>query len=89
MEEYSLGLTPVLHMLDELVSREKVSCSVDDGTVSDVSGLVAVRLATRKLAAKLSRVDGRGAKGTVTMLLYSLLYTHLDGLCQFKSLFNL
>ena len=89
VEECSLGLTPVLHMLDELVSREKVRGSVDNSTISDVSGLVTVRLAAGKLAAELSRVDGRGAEGTVTTLPNSLLYTHLDGLFQFKSLFNL
>ena len=48
------GLTPVLHVLDELVSSDKISGPTHDGTVSDVSGLVTVRLAASRVTAELS-----------------------------------
>ena len=88
MEEGAIRFTPVLDMFHEFTSRQQVSGPVEDSTISDVSGLVAVP-AVSELAAELSRVDGRGAEGTVATLPYSLLHFPLDVCLQVLSLFNL
>ena len=63
-------------MLHQLVGWEKVAGSIQDGSIGDIGGSVIV---SKSLAAELSRIDGRGAKGTVAAFPYSLLYFPLDG----------
>ena len=77
-----LGVSPVLDMLHQLGGREKVSGAIDDGSISDMSGQITVRLAAGELAAELSRIDGSGAEGAMTAFLHCLLHLFLDGYIQ-------
>ncbi len=80
------GLPPVLDVLHQLVGWEKVAGAIQDGSISDISGSVIIGVG---LAAELSRVDGSGAEGAVTVFLHSFLHLSLDGHLQVHGFSNL
>ena len=73
-------------MFHELVSYEKVTGAIEDGTVSDVTGKVTVRCTLSELTTELPGIDGSGAEVTVTAFPHSFLHISLDGGLQVTGL---